>query len=56
MELEQQIDSLIKDLCDSKSLTKPDPNAGYLLVDPVIPAAIQYWWEEFKSNLKRIGG
>ena len=46
----EQIDVLIKDLCDSRALVEPEMYAGYLLVDPVVPAAISYWWDKYKQE------
>ena len=50
MKIKEQLDILIKDLCNSKALFRPDENAGNLLVDPVIPAAIQYWWDKYNDK------
>ena len=49
-DIQSMIDDQVKALDESTALYEPDQYAGNILVDPVIIAALSYWWTEYKKR------
>ena len=45
------INNQVRALNESTALYNPDPHAGNILVDPVIIAALDYYWDKLKPSL-----